>query len=117
MTPLFSFVANDDIALSISSNMANAAANAAVAKERVERIKRGENVEGGLGKQLSLEDYVRIMRDAGMTTGDIEHCMQASQVCDVFGFETMTKAIHETTERAQRNVVRRLHRRIDESAR
>jgi hypothetical protein len=32
------------------SATANAAANAAIAKERIERLKRGENVEGGLGK-------------------------------------------------------------------
>jgi hypothetical protein len=99
------------------SAAADAAAEAAVAKERVERIKRGENVEGGLGKPLTLEDYERILHEAGMTTSDIEHCVQVSQVCDAFGFETMIKAMLEATERARRNVVRRLHRRIDESAR
>ena len=46
------------------SATANAAANAAIAKERIERLKRGENVEGGLGNPLSWEDCERIMREA-----------------------------------------------------
>jgi hypothetical protein len=52
------------------------------------------------------------MRDAGLTTGDIEHCVQVSRVSDAFGFEAMCKAIHEATEGVERNVVRQLHRRI-----
>jgi hypothetical protein len=94
-------------------NMANAAANAAVAKDRVELIKRGENVEGGLGKPMTREDYERILREAGMTTSDIEHCVQVNRVSDAFGFEAMCKALHEARERAERKVVRRLHRRIE----
>jgi len=46
------------------SATANAAANVDIAKERIERLKRGENVEGGLGNPLSWEDCERIMREA-----------------------------------------------------
>jgi hypothetical protein len=35
------------------------------------RIERGENVEGGLGKPMTPEDWVRILRAAGMTASDI----------------------------------------------
>ena len=58
--------------------MEKAAANAAVAKERIERIKRGENVEGGLGKPLSLEECHCIMREAGLTAGDIKHACRCT---------------------------------------
>jgi hypothetical protein len=102
------------------SAASDAAAKAAIAKERIERIKRGENVEGGLGKPLSLEECHRIMREAGLTTGDIRHCEQMSTVCDVFGDESIFKAIWErvrrASERAERSVVRNLHRRIEPPA-
>jgi hypothetical protein len=41
------------------SATANAAANAAIAKERIERLKRGENVEGGLGKFQGRANHPR----------------------------------------------------------
>jgi hypothetical protein len=50
---------------------ANAAEHAAKARERIARIERGENVEGGLGKPMTPEDWVRILRAAGMTASDI----------------------------------------------
>jgi hypothetical protein len=98
------------------SATANAAANAAIAKERIERLKRGENVEGGLGKPLSWEDCERIMREAGLTAADTRHAMQVNAVADAFGFKTTLEAILDAKERAERSVVRRLHRRIKQSA-
>jgi hypothetical protein len=45
---------------------ATAAENAAAARDRVARIRRGEDVPGGLGKPRQLaEDMERIMRQAG----------------------------------------------------
>ena len=93
------------------SAAADAEGKASVARERVERIKRGENVEGGLGKPLTWEDCERIFRECGLTKSDMEHCRQVGQVSDVFGFETMLKAIHEARERAERNTVRKLQSR------
>jgi hypothetical protein len=93
------------------SAAADAAAKVAAAKERVERIKRGENVEGGLGKPMTWEDCERIFHEAGMTTRDMEHCVRVNEVSDALGFETMCKAIDEARERAERKTVRRLHRR------
>jgi hypothetical protein len=37
-------------------------------------------------------------------------------VADAFGFKTMLEAILDAQERAERSVVRRLHRRIKQSA-
>jgi hypothetical protein len=45
----------------------------------MERIERGETVEGGLGKPANVE---RIMREAGMTDADIRHCCNLHQVCE-----------------------------------
>jgi hypothetical protein len=94
------------------SAAADAENKAAIARERLERIRRGEEVEGGLRKPLTWEDCERICREAGLTTSDIRHCVQVSRVSDAFGVETMMKALHEARERAERNTVRRLYRRI-----
>jgi hypothetical protein len=48
-----------------------AAEKASVAKDRIERLAKGEDVSGGLGKLMTLEDYEKILRDAGWTAADI----------------------------------------------
>ena len=79
-------------------------------------FKRGENVEGGLGKPLSWEDWERIMREAGLTAADMRYAMQVNAVSDAFGFETVLETILDAKQRAERSVVHRLHRRIKQSA-
>jgi hypothetical protein len=92
---------------------AKAAAEAARAKDRVARIERGENVSGGLGNPpLTVAD----LNAAGFTKTEIKRFVQVHEVSDAFGFDTMAKAIHEATERAERSVVRALHRRIPDKA-
>ena len=88
------------------AEMAKAASHRDAAKERRERLQRGEDVPGGLGKPLTREDAERIMREAGMTTSDIQHCVQVHDVSEAIGFETLMKAIHDATHRAERNIVR-----------
>jgi hypothetical protein len=95
------------------AEMAKAASHRDAAKERRERLQRGEDVPGGLGKPLTREDAERIMREAGMTTSDIQHCVQVHDVSEAIGFETLMKAIHDATHRAERNIVRGFHRLID----
>lgn len=42
------------------------------AKDRVERLKRGEAVAGGLSKPLTRADAKRIFREAGMTAASFD---------------------------------------------
>src|SRR5262249_36495599 len=51
---------------------AEAAAKAKVARERVEGIERGENVEGGLGEPLDAKNVEKILRAAGYTTSGMQ---------------------------------------------
>jgi len=53
------------------AGMANAAEKRDAAKDRRERLERGEDVPGGLGKPLMREDVERILREAGWTTRDL----------------------------------------------
>jgi hypothetical protein len=87
---------------------AEAAAEADRAKDRIARIERGENVNGGLGKPLTLEDLI----DAGFTKAEIEHFRQVNEVSKAFGFDTMVKEILKAKDRAERSTLRAMHRLI-----
>ena len=52
------------------------------------------------------------MREAGLTAADMRYALQVHDVSDAFGFETMLEATLDAQKRAERSVVRRLHRRI-----
>ena len=81
------------------------------AKERIERLKRGENVEGGLGKTLSWEDWERIMREAGLTAADMHYAMQVNAVSHASDFKTWLRRKSPRLSRAltKRTSVWRLH--------
>jgi hypothetical protein len=49
------------------------AEKAAAARQRVEQIERGEVVVGGLGKPLTYEDMVEVLKRSGFTASDIRH--------------------------------------------
>jgi hypothetical protein len=51
----------------------DAAAKADQARERLAKIERGEDVQGGFGRPMTYEQAERIMLDAGLTKGDIRH--------------------------------------------
>jgi hypothetical protein len=105
------------VAQAIASNQnaaADAAAKATAAKDRAERIKKGEDVPGGLGKPLTREDYERICREAGMTTSDLRHCERLHELHELVGdagCEEVIREIIEAKDRAERTAVRALHRR------
>ena len=56
------------------------------------------------------------MRDVAPGGVDSGSAMQVNAVADAFGFKTTLEAILDAKERAERSVVRRLHRRIKQSA-
>jgi hypothetical protein len=55
------------------AEMATAAGHRDAAKERCERLERGEDVQGGLGKPFTREDFERILLKAGCTKADLRH--------------------------------------------
>jgi hypothetical protein len=56
-----------------------AANHAAKAKDRIERIERGENVPG-IGKRMTPKDMEKILRNAGWTTADIKHVVTVAAI-------------------------------------
>jgi hypothetical protein len=93
-----------------------AATAAAEAKDRVERLKRGEDVASGLTKP----DVEKMLREMGRTTRDINHTRRLSEVCDAFGDEAVFKLLVErhleAGEREDRRIVRRLKRYLDQES-
>jgi hypothetical protein len=49
------------------------AERAATARQRIEQIERGEVVAGGLGRPLTYEDMVEVLKRSGFTASDIRH--------------------------------------------
>jgi hypothetical protein len=80
---------------------AEAATNAKAAQERVERIERGENVEG-FGKPLTHEDMIAALKKGGWTDADIRHCRELAQLGEDEIRALMPETIkgHKKVERA-----------------
>jgi hypothetical protein len=96
---------------------AELAGKAETARERVERIEHGENVEGGLHKQWTREAFEAELLKTGFTREDLRHCANVAELHKIVGDAGFSKIIRDTldeAERARRAHVRRLlneHRR------
>jgi len=97
------------------AEMAKAATHRDTAKERRERLERGEDVPGGLGKPFSREDAERIIRDAGWTTSDIQHCIDLHTLASRIDWDEIMQEINAASfaviERAEKAIVRAMLRR------
>jgi hypothetical protein len=87
--------------------VADADASVEVARKRVERIKRGESVDGGLGEPLDWEDLVRT---TGMTEKEIRHCQDISRLNEEELKHVASEAV-KAGKRAERSIARALARR------
>jgi hypothetical protein len=59
--------------------MAKVAEARDAATEQLARLDRGEEVSGGLGRSMTQEDCVRILKAAGRTTSNIRHAMDLAE--------------------------------------
>jgi hypothetical protein len=91
-----------------SELMTKAAAQIADAKDRAKRLRKGEDVPGGLAKPLTLEDFFK----AGLTKEELRRCEQMHAVCEALGFETVLKLLHTERDQAEWRALRALHRRV-----
>ena len=92
---------------------AKAAEHAARAKERVQRIERGENVEGGLGKQQI--DICAILREAGWTKADFKRARILNELGDGASEELLSEVMRRH-KRGEDAAVRAVHRKYFGSA-
>jgi hypothetical protein len=76
----------------------------ATAKERLEKIKRGESVAGGLGKKMDREAMIKAM---GITENDALHFMRIASLTEA---ELKLLPGVEAMDKAKRRAVRRILR-------
>ena len=93
------------------AGMADTGAKREAVKQRRERLERGEDVPGGIGKPFTREDAERILREAGI---DPQHINDVGELSDLMGFDAMCDAISPggaAMERAERAIIRSLLRK------
>jgi hypothetical protein len=90
----------------------DAASKADVARERIAKIERGEDVQGGLGKPMTREDLEQIMRAEGMTTADIRHVDDVGKLSRAGLFDAYCKADNEAIRKAIKRIERRIARKM-----
>jgi hypothetical protein len=86
------------------AGMADAAAKAASAKDRVERIKGGEDVPGGLGKPTDVE---KVFRENGFSTADLHYARLVASLPED-AIPQMAEAGSKAAECAARRLARKL---------
>ena len=104
-------VANAEAAIAQNRFAAeNAAKNATEAEDRIERIKRGDDVPGGLSAPPNFE---QILRDAGFTGRDIAH-MRLMATLPEGAIPAISKAAVKAMDRESRAAARRYARTLIE---
>jgi hypothetical protein len=75
----------------------DAGAQAERARERLNKIEKGEDVQGGLGRPMTREDLDRM---SGMSDEQIQHCMNLAELR--LSDEEMEKLVYEQVEAGER---------------
>jgi hypothetical protein len=88
---------------------ANAVGKTAEANERLERLKRGEDVPGGLAPALDVE---KALREMGFSTGDLHHASLLASLPEN-AIPKIVDAGIEGLERASRRMAHKLARERD----
>jgi hypothetical protein len=101
------------IAADAEKSAADAAAKAVKAKERLDRLAKGEDVSGGLGKPMTREQMEKILKDNGMTVADIRFSVEFAQASlSENEFEAYVQEDCAATRRAEKASRRKLLRKI-----
>jgi hypothetical protein len=73
-------------------SVAESTARHEAAKDRLEKIRRGESVAGGLGKPLDYRQFVAILKEAGWTPSNMRHAELLATLSDA-EFEAAAAAL------------------------
>jgi hypothetical protein len=95
------------------AELAKTSNNVAVAQDRVERIKRGEEVHGGLGEPPTREDFERELIKAGFTKSQLRRCRllgELHQELGDLGWDEFLQEMHRARDQAVTTVARKMLR-------
>jgi hypothetical protein len=91
------------IAADAEKGAAEAAAKAATAKDRLDRLAKGEDVSGGLRKPMTREDMEKILKNAGWTAADIRFTAELGEASlSEDEFKAFVREGFEATQRPRR---------------
>jgi hypothetical protein len=90
-----------------AAEIAKADTNAKTARERVERLKKGESVDGGLGRPFDLR---RMLIAAGFAERDVRRMQQIGEL-DEAGLQELQQEVSERRERSERAALRAVRKR------
>lgn len=79
----------------LQPEVANAAERHDAAKDRLEKIRRGENVEGGLGARFEYDDMIAMLKAMGFTPRDFRRTKLMHSLTEA-EFEALFKPPHST---------------------
>jgi hypothetical protein len=79
----------------------------ASAQSRIDRLKNGEALSGGLGKPRTREELISLM---GLRADQARQMMEVAELSDIIGFKVMSDEITKSIERAKIATVSRLLR-------
>ena len=78
------------------------------AKEKVDRLAKGETVGGGLKRELTREEMIRIIGGPAKA----RYCENVHQISEALGFETFLQNLTKEHETAERRFIRSTARRL-----
>jgi hypothetical protein len=87
---------------------ADAGKKAAIAKERRERIAKGDPVPGGLGKPV---DFRKMLLDAGYTKEDLRRWKLMADVGELITVEEFSRRVMEARDRDEVSIARKILRK------
>jgi hypothetical protein len=81
----------------------HAAGEAAAAKDRLNKLAKGEDVAGGVGNPRTREDFERILMDAGWSPDDIRFSVALAGLRGDEEFEAFLTQSFELRERTEKS--------------
>jgi hypothetical protein len=91
------------IAADAEKRAAEAAAKAAAARDRLDRLAKGEDVSGGLGKPMTRVDVIKIVKAEGWTASDIRFSMELASLHTEEDFQAFVTEMCEARARAEKS--------------
>jgi hypothetical protein len=89
--------------------IAEADVKTAAAKERLDRLARGESVASGFGKPMTLADVIKA---TGWTASDVRRALLTHAISEAGGFEMLMTEIGRSQERAEQSARRAVAARL-----
>ena len=120
VSDIFSATVNDQMAQAVKverviadgdEKAAETSARANDARDRLARIDKGEEVSGGLGKPMTYEDMIAVLKQAGMTDRDLQRCRDVADINKVGAWNDLMAETNKRREQSEDAALRAVLKR------